>query len=223
MKKFFKHVQRGWSVVSGEVCIGPKPDGRVSTSGNGVPPAVRELTYDSGVDHHYRDSTSVSVREPSCATLKQHTSTSACLSTNAKEPKKLDKEMAVIVATVRKELKAAELKGFESFNPPQEDLEIFEVGIEKALRNKLRNEMEPGYFEEGSDGDDSKDSDYTENSGKRKRKKATNKKDQKQTAEKKNKSVYQKSKDIEASSVKRYHWKLFQNKINDSTNNYVLY
>jgi hypothetical protein len=130
--------------------------------------------------------------------------------------------MAVIVATVRKELKAAELKGFESFNPPQEDLEIFEVGIEKALRNKLRNEMEPGYFEEGSDGDDSKDSDYTENCGKRKRKKAT-KKNQKQTAEKKNKSVYQKSKDIEDSSAKKYHWKLFQNKINDSTNNYVLY
>ena len=99
--------------------------------------------------------------------------------------------MAVIVATVRKELKAAELKGFESFNPPQEDLEIFEVGKEKALRNKLRNEMEPGYLEEGSDGDDSKDSDYTENCGKRKRKKA--KKNQKQTVEKKNKSVYQKS------------------------------
>ena len=81
--------------------------------------------------------------------------------------------------------------------------------------------MEPGYFEEGSDGDDSKDSDYTENCGKRKRKKT--KKNQKQTAEKKNNSVHQKSKDIEASSAKRYHWKLFQNKINDSTNNYVLY
>jgi hypothetical protein len=202
MKKFFKHVQKGWSVVSCEVCIGPKPDGRVSTSGNGVPPAVRKLTYDSGVDH-YRDSTSVFVREPSCATLKQHISTSACLTTIAKE--KLDnKEMTEIVASVRKELKAAELKGFENFNPPQEDLEIFEVGIEKALKNQLQNEMEPGFFAEGSDGDDSKDSDYTDSSSCKKKRKKINKK-QKQTAEKKNKSVDQKSEDIKASSAKRYH------------------
>jgi hypothetical protein len=30
----------------------------------------------------------------------------------------------------------------------QQDLEIFEVEIEKSLRNQLRNEIEPGYYEE---------------------------------------------------------------------------
>ena len=81
MKKNFKNVQNGWSgVISREVCIGPKhPDGRVSTSGNVGPSGVRKLTYESGLDHD-RDSSSVSVREPSCATLKQqHSATSVCM------------------------------------------------------------------------------------------------------------------------------------------------
>ncbi len=118
----------------------------MSSSGNVGPPAVRKLTYDSGLDHE-NDSFSVSVREPSCATLKQKlTSTSL----------KLDKKSTEILGLVKNQLKIAELKGFESFNPPQQDLEIFEVEIEKSLRNQLRNEIEPGYYEEGSDGDDSK-------------------------------------------------------------------
>ena len=137
----------------------------MSTSGNVGPPAIRKLTYDSGLDHE-NDSFSVSAREPSCATLKQLTSTSL----------KLDKKSTEILVLVKNQLKAAELKGFESFNPSQQDLEIFEVEIEKSLRNQLRNEIEPGYYnEEGSDGGDSKDSDYAENSGiKRKKRKVKN-------------------------------------------------
>ena len=79
----------------------------MSTSGNVGPPAIRKLTYDSGLDHE-NDSFSVSAREPSCATLKQLTSTSL----------KLDKKSTEILVLVKNQLKATEeLKGFESFNP----------------------------------------------------------------------------------------------------------